>query len=320
MPEGMSFAFKEYVQYAGDDVTRWSRAVGGILVHRTLGEGVIEDVVLFQGQRRVVAVFDSDNGQRRKTLSVKALLDLHRVTEIRLVGDSVELAELKRRFEQRAQRIARLEELAVKFKLPSRSASRSLKLLETLELMDAGTPLPGEYEDWLQNNQDKALVKLLADYRYREFLVSRDPWTLARASALYRDAGLAEHAVKVTGEFSPDGARAPASAAVLTSRAAALADLDRLDESDQCAQRALALQPERAHAYNLLGRLEYMRGRAEAGEAYFAKAETVGNDPAHADTHRRKAVESAKGEVKRGLARFLLDKDPHRYAWAKKYL
>ena len=59
MTQGTSVPFSEFVQYAGDDATRWSQLAGGTLVHRILGDGLIEDVVLFEGQRRFVAVFDS---------------------------------------------------------------------------------------------------------------------------------------------------------------------------------------------------------------------------------------------------------------------
>ncbi len=320
MTHGTPFPFKEFVHYAGNDPDRWSLVTGGTLVHRVLGDGLIEDVILFEDQRRIVAVFDSKDGPRRKKLSVQALLDLQRITEIRLTGDSAELVELKRRFDQRAEKIARLEELASKFKLPARSIGLSVRLLEALELMDAGRPLPAACVDWLRGNEDKALVKLLADYRWREYRTTRDPWTLAQASGLYRDAGRAEHSIKVTEGFSPAGSAAAASAAVLTSRAAALADVERVDESYQCAHQALGLSPESAHICNLLGRLEYIRGHAELGDGYFAKAEVAASDPGSADAQRQKALKAAKDEVKRELARFLLTKDPKRYAWAQRYL
>jgi hypothetical protein len=316
----LSFSLSEYADYAGDDVTRWSRLVGGTLGQRAFGEGQVVDVVLFQGQRRVILMFESDGGTRRRTLSVQALLDLRRVTDIRPVGDSAELIELREQLDQRAKKMTRLQELAVKFKMPARSVRPSTKLLKALEYMDAGQALPDECALWLRGNPDKALVGLLADYRYREYCASRDPWVLAQASALYRDAALARHSLRVTDGFKPDESSAAASAAVLTSRAAALADLERLDESYRCAKQALVLQPNGEHVCNLLGRLECVRGHGELGDAYFARAEAAGSDPDRADAQRRQALEAARGEARERLARFLIEKDPARYWWARKYL
>lgn len=66
--------------------------------------------------------------------------------------------------------------------------------------------------------------------------------------------------------------------------------------------------------------MEHARGHAELGDAHCSEAEAAGNDRERVDTQRPQAVEAAKGETRRGLAQFLLDKDLQRYGWAKEYL
>ncbi len=115
--------------------------------------------------------------------------------------------------------------------------------------------------------------------------------------------------------------------ATLTTRGGAFRDLGNLDAAEQCARKAIecarkAIDQNRAsyHSYNLLGAIYWQRGKAEEGEEYFAYAESVGAPLQDQVRQKKSALNEAGPQQRRAVAKYLLEKDPTKYWWAKRFL
>jgi tetratricopeptide (TPR) repeat protein len=107
-------------------------------------------------------------------------------------------------------------------------------------------------------------------------------------------------------------------AAVLTTRGGAFRDRNALADAEDCARKALAVNPDNTrHAYYLLGAIYYQRGNPEDGDKCFQKA---GISPDERDRQVRDAFARAGRAEKLEVARYLLHKDPEKYEWAEYYL
>lgn len=85
--------------------------------------------------------------------------------------------------------------------------------------------------------------------------------------------------------------------------------------------KAIAFQPSSHHPYTLMGAICYDRYQHYEGEQWFAKAIARGASPESIDEEIKKSIARMEDKVKRDqLIKKLLEKDPKRYSWSKKYL
>jgi Tfp pilus assembly protein PilF len=92
-----------------------------------------------------------------------------------------------------------------------------------------------------------------------------------------------------------------------------------LDEAEECATQAIESQPESHQPYTLMGAICYDRREYSEGDEWFEMAAERGaNDT---DDEIERIVRMTKDKDKRAeVAKYLLSKDPERYAWATSYL
>ena len=107
------------------------------------------------------------------------------------------------------------------------------------------------------------------------FRETGDGWILARASGLWRRAGLPQEALRVTSQVenfsgNPKGA-------LLTTRGAAFADLDQWARALECARKAIACSRKPTfHPYMLLARVYAQAGDEEQLQLALEKARSLG--------------------------------------------
>ena len=107
--------------------------------------------------------------------------------------------------------------------------------------------------------------------------------------------------------------------ALLTTRGGAFRDIDKLDDAQKCALKAIEYQPQSHHPYTLMGAICYERGQYSQGDDWFNKAIKRGAESEDIDSELKRVVKNAKDEKRREVVEYLLKKDPQRYAWAKAY-
>ncbi len=313
--------FLEFAEFAGDEPARWRVICGGQLVHKTLGAGTIGEAEISGTVKRLTVVFENDGASSTKVFVIPTLIEQRLVEDILISDPTEEQEALGRRLEKIRRGRARFQHLVEKMALPKGRVQYTGRLLRILENIDSGKELSEGDVDWLKSDAARApVVRLAADHSLRKFREVGDPWLLARVSSLFRAAGRPREAVRATADFNAASYPPDAAAAVLTSRAAALADLSQLQKAWDCALAALRLNSGSAHTCNLLGRLAYIRGLPKDGDAYFAKAAELSEGRMSTDRARREALEQAEAGVRDQLARYLLEKDGQRYAWARRYL
>ena len=109
-------------------------------------------------------------------------------------------------------------------------------------------------------------------------------------------------------------------AAIYTTRGGALRDQVRLDDAEACGQQAIQLNQQSFHPYMLLGAVYYQTACPQNGDEQFATALKLGVKPELQDQEIMKAVGQAGENAQRIVALYLLQKDPVKYRWARKYL
>jgi hypothetical protein len=162
--------------------------------------------------------------------------------------------------------------------------------------------------------------RLEAIFYEKEYKRTGNRWNLPSASSNWRKAGEPENALKVTDSVNWTNVReSDLKSALLVTRGAAFRDLERLDEAEECATKAIESQPESHQPYTLSGAICYDRREYSEGDEWFEMAAERGaNDT---DDEIERIVRMTKDKDKRAeVAKYLLSKDPERYAWATSYL
>jgi tetratricopeptide (TPR) repeat protein len=109
--------------------------------------------------------------------------------------------------------------------------------------------------------------------------------------------------------------------ALLTTRGGAFRDIDKLDDAEKCALKAIEYQPQSHHPYTLMGAICFERGQFLEGERWFKEAIKRGAESEDIDYELKRVVKNTKDENKRReVINYLLKKDSRRYAWANSYL
>jgi hypothetical protein len=179
---------------------------------------------------------------------------------------------------------------------------------------------------WLKLNRLGGPIRIYARREAVEcenrFKATGDRWEAVKASRFWRMAKQPTKALAVTKGLT-DGLGAGDSklkSAILTTRGGAFRDQRQLGDAEACGQEAIQLDQQSFYPYTLLGAVYYQKGDPQRGDEFFAAAEKLGAKPEVRDRDIRRAVSQAGEDERQIVAQYLLEKDPARYRWARKYL
>jgi phosphotransferase system IIA component len=165
-----------------------------------------------------------------------------------------------------------------------------------------------------------AYHKIEALFYEQEYKNTGNKWNLPNASSHWRKAKQPNSALKVTENLDFDKIKEnKLKSALLTTRGGAFRDIDKLDDAEKCALKAIEYQPQSHHPYTLMGAICFEQGEFLEGERWFNEAIKRGASPRDQDAEMKRVVKNAKDEKRREVVEYLLTKDPQRYAWAKAY-
>lgn len=219
-------------------------------------------------------------------------------------------------FAAKVEMTKEIHDLFEKYDIPPQSTNfKNLKLWEILRNFDKDKTLEPNDLAWLEEHK---FYSILGHFYKIEFNVTKELWSAIKAGKYFRKAKLSKQALEVTeGLVSED---IKIQAAILTNRGGAYRDLSQLDEAMKNAEEALQLQPKSYYPCNLLGAILYQQGFPEEGDEYFRKAILFGSPIKVQDNFIRSALKDAGDEERKVIARYLLNKDPEKYSWAKSYI
>ncbi|MHC5823015.1 MAG: tetratricopeptide repeat protein, partial [Nostoc sp.] len=166
-----------------------------------------------------------------------------------------------------------------------------------------------------------AYYKLEAEFYEQELGRTGHKWHIPTASGYWRKANEPKRALKLTDLDLNRVNDSNLKSAILVTRGAAFRDVDKLDDAEGCAKKAMEYQPDSHQPYTLMGAICYDRHDYEEGNYWFEQAIQRGAETKDIDAEIKRVIRSAKNEEKRHeAAEYLLKEDAVRYAWAKSYL
>lgn len=165
-----------------------------------------------------------------------------------------------------------------------------------------------------------AHYKLEAEFYEQEFKRTGSKWHIPTASSYWRKADNPEQALNITNLDLQKIKDSKLKSAILVTRGGAFRDMDKLADAENCARKAMEYQPNSYQPYTLMGAIDYDLGDYSKGDYWFEEAIKRGAKTNDIDDEIKRIFRSTKDENKRHeAALYLLNKDPHRYAWAKSY-
>jgi hypothetical protein len=165
-----------------------------------------------------------------------------------------------------------------------------------------------------------AYHKIEALFYEQQYKGTGNKWNLANASSHWRKAEQPRSALNLTENLDLDKIKEnKLKSALLTTRGGAFRDINKLDDTEKCALKAIEYQPQSHHPYTLMGAICFERGQFLEGERWFNEAIKRGASPRDQDAEMKRVVKNAKNGKRREVVEYLLRKDPQRYAWAKFY-
>ncbi|MEI7867772.1 MAG: hypothetical protein WCI11_07755 [Candidatus Methylumidiphilus sp.] len=216
--------------------------------------------------------------------------------------------------------------LRLEFRVEDHSSRLDGKLCSILQKLNGGKRLNDEEIVWLESEKllqpptriFKTHHRLEAEFSEAEFLRTKGYWNLVNASAHWRKAENPARALEKTEKLDLKSIKpAKLTAALLTTRGGALRDVSRLEEAEECALEAIKHYPDSYNPYTLMGALCYGTGRFEEGRRWFEEAIKRGATAQDEDVEIKRILR--KKEDHNNLIEYLLKRDPHRFAWVKKF-
>jgi hypothetical protein len=161
-----------------------------------------------------------------------------------------------------------------------------------------------------------------ATFYEQEYKRTQNKWNLPNASSHWRSADEPKRALKLTENLKFDKIKEDKlKSALLTTRGGAFRDINKLDDAEKCALKAIEYHEKSHHPYTLMGAICFERADYLEGEVWFEKAIQRGASPRDEDREIKRVLKNAKDENKRReLVEYLLKKDRVRYNWAESYL
>ncbi len=335
---------------AGHRFDRWQKAIGYSITHKVLGQGTIAELIPDPtGFAVEFVIIDFKEGRKRyrpqhiadPTYFVNMIIpsDLNGLEssrkqlekefeerELRRIEDERIKAEEQKQREEEIEARKEFEELKVKYLAGHFSSDLLISpLYKILLQMESTDILDKDQLDWLDAQRLFGTLAIYYEYRFRQ---SPRCWDVVMASKNWRKYGNPERAIAVTSNLvdksnvlSPKtlSGEANCKAALFTTRGAALLDMNMILEAEQCACKALQYR-ESHYPYNLLGKLYYQTGNPEQGDTHFSKAQSLGATATDQEKDIEWAIKNAGRDQRIRVIDYLLQKDPNRYGWARKYL
>ena len=169
--------------------------------------------------------------------------------------------------------------------------------------------------EWLKKEN---LAIIVAHSYTRNFQLFGSGWNLVKACKFFRLAGYPCASLVISENFY--SAERKLMAAILTNRGAAYRNLRQFKSAILCGENALNLDPNSFYACNMLGATYFQLSDIEPGYAYFRLSLEKGATSAYQNKSIESQIQGFEMDYKIKVAQFLLQQDPTRYSWAKKYL
>lgn len=298
--------------YAGDDPDKWKLIIGQDVVHDKYGSGSIINVyqtedyeirleIRFEAETEIKKFPAEAYSWRFVECSLPSTLVIDELIVKQCKERKIERERRRKAREERAKQQQRFVELKRKFSAMHPSNDPFSPLYPILEQLDRGHPLDEEDEQWLKDSKEFGVLATYHGMCHRKKMSCDDRWHEVRASSYWRKAGQPSKALKITeGVRYPNNPRR--TAAVLTTRGGALADLDRLEEAERCAWEAIKLNPTSYHPYRLLGSIYAKKGEYEEADQYFMRAQELGAPPKELEDVARRSMPEWYSHYLRGRA------------------
>lgn len=305
----------EFSAFAAGQATVWLQLRGAPVVHSTFGQGEIMSVTDRQKSPPLIVIRFNENGDKTfntdgfaKGVFPKLFIPEHLATSV---------SEWRRRREADEAALEHFRRLATKYKIPVLNIKLS-PVVPILHKLESTEPLSTTDVSWLETN---GLFDVLATYFNRCYLAGRDEWDLVKACRYLRRAGLPEKVLELTARFPHDQPNLPRKtmSALLTTRGGAYRDIGDLGSARQMAEQAIRTQ-ESQYPYSLLGAICYAEGKPEEGDRHFEVAGTFGGSATVRDTEIRAVLQESAAEIQTKIAKYLIEKDPEKYAWATRFV
>lgn len=234
-----------------------------------------------------------------------------------------ETREKERRIAQ--ERTKQERELARKWNVPYRGLPSDAPVIRILTRLESRECLSKSDFQTLAEHGAPHLADKLQEIDLLEFEYSETgrPGVLARISSVWKQLQRPDRSLEATGRLFDDRDIARVSlsnrdeAMLLTARGAAHRKLGDLSSARSCANKAVALRSASGHAFCLLGAIDVQENKVSDAEINFSKCEQL-TPSYNADDDRREALWSTKHPSE--YAAYLLNKDPVRYEWARRFL
>ena len=323
-----------FLLYAGKDFSKWNIAIGTHVIEIEEGRGEIVCMRKSNIHGVVFCVrFDNspENDQEYTPVALekgtivfsevsREFEEMKPLMVDKFLEEQKRLEEEKRRKEIKEEEKSALlhcKELCTKYGVLVSQLDTSVGLLYVILLkLEGKETLTQEDLGYLEKR--KAFYAMAEYYKQQTRQSQPNLWDYPKAAKYYRKAEKPIEALEISEGVKPSDPKIYS--AILVSRGAAYRDLKNLPRAESYAVKALNFNSRSFYAYNLLGAIAYQLGDPEKGEKYFHKAIQLGSRPQVIDAAIRDAMQRADQKEKLTTARYLLNKDPKRYGWAKYYL
>lgn len=203
------------------------------------------------------------------------------------------------------------------------------KLMDILRHVDRGIRLTENDIVWLTTKNDEygyyttglreRYHENEAEFYAAEFRKRNDPWLAVNASSHYRKCRRPGAADSILGKINISKIKKKKlKAALCTTYGGVKRDLRMYNEALTLGELAHQLTPKDFRPCTLLGAVNMEIGNHSLGEAWYDKAIERGASEKSVDDDLRSIFMRAAPVKREELRIYLLNKDPHRYSWAKK--
>lgn len=281
---------------------------------------------------------ESEQAKRRELNEARALKEeieekQKREAFLAKVKQEQEYAAAKRRaYENDPKTIAKRKqnELRARYDLSFYIESEHFpKLMNILRNVDKGLRLSekdiawlttkdyeyGYYTEELRERYHENEAEFYAD----EFKKRKDPWLAVNASSHYRKCKRTKEADSMLRKINASRIKSKKlKSALCTTHGGVKRDLLMYDIAITLGEQAHQLTPKDFRPCTLLGAVNMEMGNHSLGEAWYEKAIERGASEKSVDDDLRSIFMRAVSAKQEELRIYLLNKDPHRYSWAKK--
>ena len=268
----------------------------------------------------------SNRIQRAKEDAARAAAEQARKAEAMDAAVKARFAAMENDPVLRRKREAR--ELRDRFDIGFIETEHYPRVMRLLKLVASGDRLAPEDIAWLSTEAvdcwtdalQKAWHRLEAEALTKAWGKTGDLWDAVNASAHWRKADEPSQALEVTGAALEKAGRNPKPrSALLTTRGGAMRDAGRVTEARTHGLEAHELTPIDFRPCTLLGAVSMELGDLAAGHEWYAKAEALGAERRAIDQELRALLIRSKPNERDRIGAYLLEQDPERFAWLRKW-